>query len=191
MENRNKAYINFRAKVHKKSIDYLMRVFGDLMTKNINEITLIVSSSGGQVQPSLDFYNFAKNLPAAITTYAIGQVASAAIVIYCVSDKRYSHSQGKFLIHGIRGNASGFSIKDVEGKIITNLKEQSDKIAEIIKEATGKEKKKIMEDMTGEKILDVKEATEYGLITEEIDDQPVKLMGVPIVTIGDDLFKDQ
>ena len=117
----NKAYVNFRAKIHKQSIDTLMRIFGDLMSKNIKDITLIVSSSGGQVQPALDFYDFAKGLPINITTYAFGQVSSAAIVIYCAAEKRYAHSKSKFLIHGIRGGAQGYSIKDIEEKIMPRV----------------------------------------------------------------------
>lgn len=187
----NKAYINFRAHVHKKSVDVLMRIFGELMSKNIKDVTLIVSSSGGRVQPALDFYDFAKGLPITITTYTIGQVASAAIVIYCVAEKRYTHSRSKFLIHGIRGGAQGYSIKDMKEKIMPNLTDQSNKIAEIIAEATKKDKLDVEKDMTGEKELSAEKAIEYGLVTVGIDDQPIKMVGAPIITIGDDLFKDR
>lgn len=185
----NKAYINFRAKIHKQSVDTLIRILGDLISKNIKDITLIVSSSGGQVQPALDFYDFAKGLPVSITTHALGQVSSAAIVIYCAAAKRYAHSKSKFLIHGIRGGAQGYSIKDIEKKIMPGLKEQSGKIAEIIAKTTGKNKSEVEKDMAGEKVLDAEKAKNYGLITKDIDDQPIKTAGVPIVTIGDDLFK--
>lgn len=183
------AYINFRSQIHKKSIDALMRVFGDLVSKNADHIHLIVSSSGGHVQPVLDFYDFAKKLPVTITTHAVGQVASSAIIIFCIAEKRYTHSRGKFLIHGIRGSMQNYSIRDVEEKIIPNLKEQSGKIAEIISEATSKEISDVEREMAGERILDAKQAQEYGLVTEEIDDDPIKKKGVPIITIGDDLFK--
>ena len=186
----NKAYINFSAKIHKKSIDTLIRILGNLTAKNIKDVTLIVSSSGGQVQPALDFYDFAKGLPIKITTHALGQVSSAAIVIYCAAEKRYAHSKSKFLIHGIRGGAGRYSIKDIENKIMPGLKEQSSKIAEIIAKTTGKNKLDIEKDMTGEKVLDTQKAREYGLINEGVDDQPIKIVGIPIITIGDDLFKD-
>jgi len=187
----SKAYINFRAQVHKQSIDVLMRIFGDLISKNIKDVTLIVSSSGGQVQPALDFYDFAKGLPITIATYTIGQVASAAIVIYCVAENRYAHSRSKFLIHGIRGDVKGFSIKDMKEKIMPNLTDQSNKIAEIIAEATKKSKSDVEKDMTEEKELSAEKAIEYGLVTVGIDDQPIKTIGAPIITIGDDFFKDQ
>jgi len=185
----DKAYINFRAQVHKKSIDALMRVFGDLMSKRVDHIVLIVSSSGGQVQPALDFYDFAKRLPIGITTHTVGQVASAAVVVYCVAEKRYAHSRSKFLFHGIRGSVPNYSIKDVEQRIIPNLKDQSSKIAKIIAEATGKKVEDVEEEMTGEKELNPEEAKKYGLVTESIDDQPIKIPGIPTITIGDDLFK--
>lgn len=188
-----KAYINFRAKVHKKSIDTLMRVIGELVGKKFDNLILIVSSSGGEVQPALDFYDFAKGLPINIATYALGQVASAAIVIYCVGIKRSAHNRSKFLMHGIKikGAAQGFSIKELEEKIMPNLKEQSGKIADVIAEATKKEKLKVEKDMEGEMVLDASGAKGYGLITDVIDDNPIKEAGLPLITIGDDLFRDK
>jgi len=186
-----KAYIIFRAKVHKKSIDSLISVIGDMVSKKIKNVVLIVSSTGGEVQPSLDFYDFAKNLPIDITTYALGQVASAAIVIYCIAPKRSAHSRSKFLIHGIRGGAQGFSIKELEEKIAPSLKEQSGKITDVIAEATKKNKSDIEKDMTGEIVLDVAGAKSYGLITDVINDNPIKEVGFPIITIGDNLFSDK
>jgi len=186
-----KAYINFRAKVHKKSIDSLIGVMSDMVSKKIKNIVLIVSSSGGEVQPSLDFYDFAKNLPVDITTYALGQVASAAIVIYCIAQKRSAHSRSKFLIHGIRGGAQGFSIKDLKEKIAPCLEEQSGKIADVIAEATKKNKSDIENDMAGEIVLDVTAAKNYGLITDVVEDNPIKEVGFPTITIGDNLFPDK
>lgn len=188
-QNKKKAYINFRAQVRKESIDMLMGQLGNLITQGFDDITLIVSSTGGQVQPALDFYDFAKKLPIALSTYALGQVASAAIVVYCAADNRSAHDRAKFLIHGIRGQYQGYSIKDLEKKITPGLREQSAKIADIIAKATGANTDKVMEDMETEKELSAKQAREQGLINAGIDNSPIKLAGVPILTIGDDLIQ--
>lgn len=185
----NIAYINFRAQVHKKSVDMLMRAFGELVAKGTQNITLIVSSGGGQVQPALDFYDFAKGLPVTLTTCTVGQIASAAVVIYCAGEKRFSHSNTRFLIHGIRGSLPNVSIKDIESRVLKDLKSQSRKIAEIIAKATNKDVREIADEMEREKTLSAEEAEKYGLVTDGVDDSPIKKVGVPIVTIGDDLFK--
>jgi len=184
-----KAYISFRAKVHKESVDMLMRELGNLVAKGFDDITIMVSSPGGQVQPSLDFYDFARKLPIKLSTHAFGRVASAAVVIYCVGSERTAHSRTKFLIHGIRGNRPGYSIKDLENRIIPDMREQSAKIANIISAATRKPKPEIENDMKGERVLSAKTASEWGLVTSGIDDSPIKISGVPILTIGDDLFR--
>ena len=186
-------YINFRAKIHKRSADYLISIIGQALQQKKDKINLLISSPGGEVQPSIDLYDYIKGLPEKIeiNTYGLGQVYSGAVLIYCSGKNRSAHPRSKFLIHGVRIHAPKNTIKQLEEKIIPEVKKSSDQIAQIIIETTGRKKEEAEKDLRGETELSVKEAKNYGLINGEITERFIKETGVPVITIGDHMFQDK
>jgi ATP-dependent Clp protease protease subunit len=66
-----------------------------------NDIYLIISSGGGNVNEGLSLAAYMKALPVQITTHNIGQIDSIAGVIFAAGSKRYSNGHASFLFHGV------------------------------------------------------------------------------------------
>ena len=63
------------------------------------EITLFICSSGGAGNPAIAFYEWVKlkNIP--LVTVAIGEVSSAAIIIFLSGQKRKATQHSWFMVH--------------------------------------------------------------------------------------------
>ncbi len=180
----NEIYINFRTKIDKGSAGQLIAVIGKAIEKK-SKINLIISSPGGEVQSSIELYDYIKGLPddIEVNTYAIGQVYSGAVLLYCTGKERFAHSRSEFLIHGVRIDAAKKTIKQLEEEIIPDVKKRSGEIAKIIIKETGRKEEDVREDLKGEKKMNAKEAKEYGLINKDIEDKIIKTPGAPVITI--------
>ena len=62
-------------------------------------ILLNISSNGGETVTAISMYNYLKSLPVQIDTCNIGNVASAAVLLYLAGKVRYCKENSKFLIH--------------------------------------------------------------------------------------------
>jgi ATP-dependent Clp protease protease subunit len=140
------------------------------------EIVLLISSCGGSGRAAITFYEWVrfKNIP--LTTVAIGEVSSAAVIVFLSGKRRKATSHSWFALH------KGGSLKgDIVMMLLRVLspsryRDEADwgkmyKLAE--KEITRKETKFSQEEI--EKalerehlILNAEEAKKYGLIDEII-----------------------
>ena len=84
----------------------------------VTEIQFILNSPGGEVGEMFAYHDIIKGLPATgITTtmMAVGTVASAAVLILCAAQKRYSLPNTNFMIHEIasmRGESRTAELED-------------------------------------------------------------------------------
>ncbi len=82
------------------------KVFNDLHAvcssiKPNTHIQLNISSLGGSTHVAISIYNYLKSLPFQITTHNLGEVTSAAVLIYLAGHIRTAEPNSKFLIHPI------------------------------------------------------------------------------------------
>jgi len=63
------------------------------------EITLLIGSGGGTIGPALTFYEWVKLKSIPLVTVAIGEVSSAAVIIFLAGQKRKATSHSFFLLH--------------------------------------------------------------------------------------------
>jgi len=81
----------------------------------ISHLTINISSLGGSVITGITAYNFLKHLPFTITTHNLGEVSSAAILLYLAGNTRTAESFSKFMIHPISlGVNSSLSYHNVQ-----------------------------------------------------------------------------
>jgi membrane-bound ClpP family serine protease len=71
-------YLFFDQSIDVNSMRALRRELANLAEAGVSEITLVLDSPGGQVEPMLITYSFIQALPAKIKTHAQGFVQSAA-----------------------------------------------------------------------------------------------------------------
>ena len=123
------------------------------------DIELIISSYGGDLDHALAVYKLLKPISDKITAKVIGKVASAATVILLAADKRIADQDAELLIHfpstELRGTADELEETAME------LRKYEGKLKEIYSSVAGAETL-----LKEERWLTAKEALEAGLITE-------------------------
>ena len=123
------------------------------------DIELIISSYGGDLDHALAVYKLLKPISDKITAKVIGKVASAATVILLAADKRIADQDAELLIHfpstELRGTADELEETAME------LRKYEGKLKEIYSGIAGAETL-----LKEERWLTAKEALEAGLITE-------------------------
>lgn len=123
------------------------------------DIELIISSYGGDLDHALAVYKLLKPVGDKVTAKVIGKVASAATVILLSADKRIADQDAELLIHfpstELRGTADELEETAIE------LRKYENKLKEIYSGIAGAETL-----LKEERWLTAKEALEAGLITE-------------------------
>ena len=123
------------------------------------DIELIISSYGGDLDHALAVYKLLKPVSEKITAKVIGKVASAATIILLAADKRIADQDAELLIHfpstELRGTADELEETAME------LRKYEGRLKEIYSSVAGAETL-----LKEERWLTAKEALEAGLITE-------------------------
>jgi ATP-dependent Clp protease protease subunit len=71
------------------------------------DVQISIHSGGGEHMDSLAIYNLLRYYPGEVTTIAIGQVQSAAVLIYAAGDVRLAHPDVWFMVHEDTGKLHG------------------------------------------------------------------------------------
>lgn len=137
----------------------------------IEHLQLNINSLGGELTPAVMAYNFLKNRPFPITTHNLGEVTSAAVLIYLAGKNRTSEKYSKFIMHPIQctlnGSLSYNQLQERLRSIVTDI----ENYAEIVNQETGflHNKYDIKECLMGSNItLNTRSALECGMITHMI-----------------------
>lgn len=123
------------------------------------DIELIISSYGGDLDHALVVYKLLKPVSEKITAKVIGKVASAATVILLSADKRIADQDAELLIHF--PSTVSFGTADEFEETAMELRKYEGKLKEIYSGIAGAETL-----LKEERWLTAKEALEAGLITE-------------------------
>lgn len=111
---------------------------------NADEIVLLISSSGGNLDNGFSTYNFLRSLKKPITAVNTGCVESIANIIFLAADKRVAVNNARFLLHEFHW---GFSAGNVNHSRLREHLESLDfdasRFAEIFEERTASAKTKI------------------------------------------------
>ncbi len=124
-------YVFFDQTIDVASMRSLRKQLTTLVEAGVAEITLVINSVGGQIDPMLITYSFIMALPAKIKTHAQGFVASAATILFLAGQDRSADRNARFLFHPsqraiagtmdehqLRDNLMGFSaVTDVMKQI--------------------------------------------------------------------------
>lgn len=91
---------NFIGSVSEQSVSDFISTIENIKTP-INSITINISSLGGGVTPGITMYNYLKNKQFNIITHNLGEVSSAALLIYLGGKIRTAEDISKFMLHPI------------------------------------------------------------------------------------------
>ena len=146
-----------------KSMLYLQSV------KRDQDIHLYINCPGGDIDDTLAIYDTMKFLNCDIATYCVGAASSGAAVILAAGTKgkRFALPHAKMMIHQPWGMVGGqASDMRIQAEEILKVKRT---LVGIIAHETGREPEQVEKDTERDRYMDAKEALEYGLIDEILE----------------------
>jgi ATP-dependent Clp protease, protease subunit len=160
--------INFFVQVDANTVNQLVQVIDNQIRAGAKKVTILISSAGGETTSAFTAYNFIRGLPVEVTTFNVGNVDSAATVIYCAGKKRYSLPGTRFILHGASVGFGGNTLLNMQGleSQLALLKNQNQMISHVIAANTNKKESDIDAVLRTETILNPDDAKSWGLVQE-------------------------
>lgn len=134
------------------------------------DISLYINSPGGSITAGMAIYDTMQFVKNDIVTICIGQAASMGALLLAAgtAGKRFALPNSRILIHqpamsGLSGQATDI---DIHAREILRMRET---INQILAKHTGQKVEKIARDMERDYIMDVSQASAYGIIDAVIE----------------------
>jgi len=167
-----KVIINFLVEVNASTVNQLLQVVNAQIRERVHKITILISSAGGDPSAAFAAYNFLRGIPAEVTTFNIGNVDSAALILYCGGRNRYSLPGTRFLIHGSSLTISGagsinisIDSSGLEAQLQL-LKSLNQMAARAIASVTNKNESELEAVLRGHTVLTPEQAKEWGIVKD-------------------------
>ena len=140
------------------------------------EIQMYINSPGGAIYPGLAIYDTMQQIPAPVSTFAVGWTASMGTVLLAAGEpgRRYALPHSTIHMHPAGGGAQGYA-PDVEIQY-KELKRMQDLLHGILSRHTGQTTERIAEDFERDRFMDAHGAVEYGLVDEILGEAAIEPM---------------
>ena len=94
--------VNFVSGINQKSVAQLVEFTTEARNCKASKIILNISSTGGELTSAFGTYYHLRSLGIPLVTHNMGNVESAAVLIYLAGDTRLAAPHCRFLIHKLR-----------------------------------------------------------------------------------------
>ena len=164
-----RAIINFIVPIDSNTVNMLLSIVNNQIRAGVKKVTIVLSSPGGDTNSAFAAYNILRSLPVEITTFNVGNIDSAAMLIYCAGKYRYSFpSPARFLIHSNAMTLGAavpldYNFLDAELQQIKSLNQM---IVQVIAANSNKKLPEIEGLINGQTILTADEAKTWGIVQE-------------------------
>lgn len=140
------------------------------------EIQMYINSPGGAIYPGMAIYDTMQQVPAPISTFAVGWTASMGTVLLAAGEagRRYALPHATVHMHPAGGGAQGYA-PDVEIQY-KELKRMQDLLHGILSRHTGQPVERIAEDFERDRFMDAHGAMKYGLVDEVLGEAAIEPM---------------
>lgn len=105
---------------------------GSAECKDVNRIHLLLNSSGGSVGLALAIASIIERLPFEVWTYNIGNVDSAAVIVFAAGCKRICLKSGAFSLHPVGKEISGVKTADELQRLCEEIRADEVRLCEFI-----------------------------------------------------------
>jgi ATP-dependent Clp protease protease subunit len=141
------------------------------------EIQMYINSPGGAIYPGLAIYDTMQQIPAPVSTFAVGWTASMGTVLLAAGEpgRRYALPHSTIHMHPAGGGAQGYA-PDVEIQY-KELKRMQDLLHGVLSRHTGQSVEQIAEDFERDRFMDAHGAKEYGLVDDILGEAAIEPMG--------------
>lgn len=138
------------------------------------EVTLYISSLGGDIDSAIRFYDFVKSSGININTVGFGQIDSAAIIMFLTGKERTLIENCRVRLHAPAYNAKKesqvISVINETAELLNNL---NDRYFQIFRNELKQNKSTLEKMFNNGKILSVKEAIDLKIATKSSKTLPV------------------
>lgn len=165
--------ISFLVPIDNNSIGGLLHVVNEQVTGGAKNIVLLISSPGGDTTSAFAAYSVLRHIPAEVTTFNIGAVDSAGMVLYCAGKHRFSMPEARFLIHGNSLVGTGnnvlpgaYTATFLEAEV-AQLKSLNSITVQVLTETANKKAAPEIESaVQSQRILNAEQAKDWGIVNE-------------------------
>lgn len=137
--------------------------------ESIKCLTINISSFGGDAVSGATIYNYLKRQPFRVVTHNLGEVTSAAVLLYLAGATRTAESVSKFVIHPVRISGEEKMPYPRVEELLKTIDAEIKNYAEIVNRETNSLNGKydIYDCLrAGSIILDAADAYECGIVTQ-------------------------
>ena len=92
-------YVFFEQQIDVNTMRALRRELAALVEAGVSQVTIVIDSPGGLIEPMLVTYSFIRALPITVNTHAQSFVLSAATVLFLAGEQRSADRNARFLFH--------------------------------------------------------------------------------------------
>ena len=163
-------YLSFLSPVNGPTVQALIATAAKQLSEGFNEMHLLLSTPGGEVQSGIAAYNILRAMPFKVVSYNVGSVNSIGNVIFLSGDERYAATTSSFMFHGVGFDIqkARFEQKDLDEKL-ANLKNDQTLIAAIIERHTSMKLDDIGKLFLQAAFVPANDAKERGIVNDVID----------------------
>ncbi|SHE76526.1 ATP-dependent Clp protease, protease subunit [Ferrithrix thermotolerans DSM 19514] len=139
------------------------------------DISIYINSPGGEITSLFAIYDTMKYIKPDVSTFCLGQAASAAAVLLAAGakGKRFALPHARVLLHQPYGGVGGQATDiEIQAKEIMRMR---DLLNEMLSQDTGQPIERIAKDTDRDFILEAAEAVEYGIVDEVISSRDAML----------------
>lgn len=170
-----KILVNFFGDVSESSVNQMItfitqNIFAaENQKQQIEEVIIQIASNGGSSDHGLLAYNFLRQMNVKKTTVNIGNVDSAAALIFCAGDSRLGMQTSRFTLHGaittLQGQFSGSKLQE-----ITDLNKRiTADYVKVISDTTKQKMSFLKKKIDNGYVIDAQESKDIGLVTDLLD----------------------
>jgi len=157
-------YLFFEGSIDVASMLALRRQLTNLTEAGVSEITLVIDSAGGQIEPMLITYSFIRALPTKVNTHAQGFVQSAASVLFLAGQDRSADRNVRFVFHPSQLPVSGLMNGEQIHERASASEVVSDSLAQICRDRTSLPASEIAKFAREMVVYTAEQARAYGVV---------------------------
>lgn len=143
--------------------------------QRVARLRFLITSTGGDLDCAIRLHDYLEALPVSLATIGVGQVDSAAVLVFLAGKERLAVRKCRFRIHEAiydMGDPRAFLSRHKEA--VSFLEEIDRRNTEILAKGTKKTPESIQEFKKRGGILGAVEAVAFGIATEVIDKLPYR-----------------
>lgn len=161
--------------IDEKQAENILKLLKEQVSDECTHLHIAIHSSGGSVPIALALANLLLSLSLPITTYNIGNVDSASLIIFAVGTERICLPEAMFTTHPIGKNVEGIQTIETLSSLIKEIEEDTQRVVSFMTQRLKSESpsiwKKLMSKMH---VISSGEALKLGLI-HRIEEYQFKL----------------